>query len=321
MFTFADIFAGIGGFRIALEKLGGKCIFSCEIDKSARKVYIQNFNDIPAGDIRELELTHIPNFDILCAGFPCQPFSFSGKKLGFNDPKNGDLFFYVLKIANKVKPKVIFLENVKHLLNHKKGETFEIIKKSLEDLNYIVFHKVLNAKNFVLAQHRERLFIVAIRKDFEWFSNFEFPQPKKDIKVVEDILDKEDEIPDNFYFQDLKKVIYIRNDINRKIHKPYQIAYINKGRQGERIYSIKGTSITISYSSGGVFARTGGYKTHRGIRKLTINECKRLFGFPEKFSFEGVSYNRAIALLGNSVPINVVSEIGKNILEVLGIKT
>jgi len=320
MFSFVDLFAGIGGFRLALEKLGGKCVFSCEIDKHAKKVYIENFKEEPAGDIRIIEPKNIPDFDILCAGFPCQPFSLSGKKLGFKDPINGDLFFHLLKIIAYKKPKIVFLENVKHLLNHNKGETFKVLKSHLEELNYKVFYRVLNAKDYGLAQHRERLFIVAIRKDFGWYAEFKFPSPLRKIIVVEDILENENNIPENFYFKELDKVIYIREDLDRKIHKPYQIAYINKGRQGERIYSIKGTSITISHSSGGVFPRTGGYKTPNGIRKLTVTECKRLFGFPDNFTFTNISYNKAIALLGNSVPINIVEAIGKEILKVLGVK-
>jgi len=317
MFTFADLFAGIGGFRLALEKLGGKCVFSCEINKNARKVYIENFNDELWGDIRDINEKRIPKFDILCAGFPCQPFSISGKGLGFNDPKNGDLFFHIVRIAKEIKPKALILENVKNFRTHNNGETFKTAKKLLEDLGYEVFSKVLNAKYFGLAQNRERLFIVAIRKEFGDDFKFSFPKNTK-IIAVEDILDEEPS--ENLFYRGEKgRVKILKPDLISKVHKPYQIAYVNSGRQGERIYSVKGLSITISHSTGGIFSKTGAYWTKEGIRKLSVSECKRLFGFPEEFSFSDLSESNSISLLGNSVPVNVVEEISKNLLKVLEI--
>jgi len=314
-FSFVDLFAGIGGFRIALEKLGGACVFSCEIEEKARQVYYDNFNELPFKDIREVDEKQLPDFDILCAGFPCQPFSISGLRRGFTDKKNGDLYFHILRIISAKKPKVVFLENVKHFARHNGGKTLKIAVRLLEEQGYIVFYKILNSKFFGLAQSRERLFITAFRKDCEAGRYFSFPSPSKyPITVVEDILDKN---PPEHLFYRRNDVKIIKPDIPYKVHAPYQIAYVGKGRQGERIYSIKGTSITISHSTGGTFPKTGGYWTKEGIRKLSVSECKRLFGFPEDFDLSSVSESKAIALLGNSVPINVVEAIGKKILEVL----
>jgi len=314
-FTFIDLFAGIGGFRIALERLGGTCVFSCEIEKGARQVYYENFKEVPFKDIREVDEKKLPDFDILCAGFPCQPFSISGLRKGFLDKKNGDLYFHILRIINAKKPKVVFLENVKHFARHNKGKTFQTAIRLLEEQGYIVFSKILNSKFFGLAQSRERLFIVAFRKDCENAHTFSFPSPSKyPIVVVEDILD--DNPPEHLFYQgdDIK---ILKPDILHRIHAPYQIAYVKKGRQGERIYSTKGTSITISHSTGGTFPKTGAYWTKEGIRRLSVSECKRLFGFPESFNLSAVRESKALALLGNSVAVNVVEAIGRNILNTL----
>lgn len=319
-FSFIDLFAGIGGFRIALEKLGGTCVFSCEIEEGARRVYYDNFGELPFKDVREIDERKLPDFDILCAGFPCQPFSISGLKKGFSDRKNGDLYFHILRIVNAKKPKVVFLENVKHFARHNGGETLKTAIKLLEEAGYVVFYKTLNSKFFGLAQSRERLFMVAFRKDCEAGKYFSFPLPSKyPIVVVEDILDSNP--PEHLFYRG-DDVKIIKPDILCKVHTPYQIAYVRKGRQGERIYSVKGTSITISHSTGGTFPKTGGYWTKEGIRRLSVAECKRLFGFPENFNLFAVSESKAIALLGNSVPINTVEAIGRKILEALkGSKT
>jgi DNA (cytosine-5)-methyltransferase 1 len=308
-FKFIDLFAGIGGFRLAAEKLNAKCVFSCEIEKNAKKIYKDNFGDEPYPDIRKLNPKEIPDFDVLFAGFPCQPFSIAGKRKGFEDEKNGNLFFYIRYIVQIKKPLVLVLENVRNFLTHDNGNTFNTVKTLLEKLNYKVYADVLNSKFFNLVQSRERVFIVAIHKDYSF--EFDFKQLKEHAKkncktiVLEDIL--EEEVDASLFYDG--DYIVIKEDIDERIHKPYQIAYVKKGRQGERIYSVKGTSITISHSTGGVFPRTGAYKTSKGIRRLSVNEVKKLFGFPKTYKFEGVSYNKAISLLGNSVPVNVVEAV------------
>ena len=174
-FTFIDLFAGIGGIRIAFESVGGKCVFSSEWDKYAQKTYQANFGEIPAGDITKINEKDIPTFDILCAGFPCQPFSIAGKRKGFEDTR-GTLFFDIARIIKYHKPKVVFLENVKNLLNHNNGNTFKVIKETLEELGYNVFYKVLKASDYGLPQNRPRLYIVCFNKSFYKNIYFDFPE-------------------------------------------------------------------------------------------------------------------------------------------------
>jgi len=311
MFTFVDLFSGIGGFRLAGEKLGGKCVFSCEIDKTAQYVYYKNFKDIPFPDIRILPEVDIPDFDILFAGFPCQPFSIAGLKKGFSDLKNGDLFFHIARIIKYKKPKAFILENVKNFININEGRELRLTLELLISLGYKVYYQVINSKYFGVAQNRERLFIIGVHRDFK--KSFTFPKgSKKNFVVVEDILEKN--IPvELLYDGDFRRT---KVDLRGKVFKPYRIGIVNKGRQGERIYSIKGLSITISHNTGGVFSNTGGYLTPQGVRKLSVNEVKKLFSFPENFSFDDISYNKAISLLGNSVVVNVVEAILKEILSI-----
>ena len=158
-FTFIDLFAGIGGFHFALEGLEGKCVYSSEIDEECAKTYAINFGEYPKGDITKIDPKSIPNHDILCAGFPCQPFSISGKMKGFEDTR-GTLFFNILEIVKTKQPKVVFLENVKHLKDHDGKKTLKTIIKHLEKLGYQTEWHLLNAKDFGLAQNRERIIII-----------------------------------------------------------------------------------------------------------------------------------------------------------------
>lgn len=187
---FIDLFAGIGGFRYALESLGCKCVFSSEWDKYCQESYNLNFNDIPYGDITQIDEKEIPNFDILCGGFPCQPFSVSGKQKGFSDTR-GTLFFDIARIVAYHKPKIILLENVKNLKAHNGGATFEVISNTLNELNYNIYHQVLNAKNFNLPQNRERIAIVCIRKDVD-SGNFRFPKGNDKFVTISDIKESDD---------------------------------------------------------------------------------------------------------------------------------
>jgi DNA (cytosine-5)-methyltransferase 1 len=165
---FIDLFSGIGGFRQGFENIGFKCVFSCEINSKCRQVYAANFGEVPFPDISKINPTDLADFDILVAGFPCQPFSICGKKLGFEDTR-GTLFFEICKIIKIKQPKVIVLENVKHLIHHDKGNTLKVIIASLRELGYSVNHKMLNAKDFGIPQHRERIFIIATKgKEFNF---------------------------------------------------------------------------------------------------------------------------------------------------------
>ncbi len=186
-FTFIDLFAGIGGFHIALKNLGGECVFACEIDKFARQTYLANHKiseDIFAKDIKDVESENIPNHDILCAGFPCQPFSQAGFKKGFEDIR-GTLFFEIARIIEAKKPKAILLENVSHLLKHDDGKTFNKIEEVIKDLGYSFYYKILTASDFGLPQNRPRLFMVGFKEDFN--KNFAFPKPTPLQKTMSDI--------------------------------------------------------------------------------------------------------------------------------------
>ncbi|MEG1009472.1 MAG: DNA (cytosine-5-)-methyltransferase, partial [Clostridia bacterium] len=221
---FIDLFAGIGGFRYALESFGCKCVFSSEWDKYCQESYQLNFNDIPFGDITKVDEKEIPQFDILCGGFPCQPFSVSGKQKGFSDTR-GTLFFDIVRIVSYHKPKIIFLENVKNLKAHNDGATFTIISNVLNGLNYNIYYKVLNAKDFGLPQNRERITIVCIRKDID-NGKFKFPLATNEFLTISDI--KEEDIKTKMYVLNRNDIqidkLKLENAIkNGKVNKPLQI--------------------------------------------------------------------------------------------------
>lgn len=186
-YNFIDLFSGIGGFHLALNSFGAKCVFASEWDKYAAETYLENFNLKPFGDITKIDEKLIPNHDILCGGFPCQAFSISGKQKGFDDTR-GTLFFDIARIINHHQPKVVFLENVKNLTKHENGKTFKTIINTLENLNYSVYTKVLNASNFGLPQNRERIYFVCFRNDID-SSKFSFPKPSNQQICINDILE------------------------------------------------------------------------------------------------------------------------------------
>jgi len=319
-FDFIDLFAGIGGFRMGLESHGGRCVFSSEIDKYARKTYSENFNKTPAGDIREIESENIPNHDVLCAGFPCQAFSISGNQKGFEDTR-GTLFYEIARIADYHKPKILFLENVKNLISHNDGETIKVIKKTLNEIGYNIYYEVINASYYGVPQSRERVFIIGIRKDLD-IDNFSFPDPTMETVTVKDIL-QPDKLTEK-YVKD-REVKWKDEDKNNQLSmfdkeknkvtfEPNQIGIVNKGRQGERVYSTDGHAITLSANGGGIFSKTGGYYVNGKVRKLSPRECARLMGFPDDFKIP-VSDNQAYKQFGNSVVIPVVKMIFVKILE------
>ncbi len=310
-YRFIDLFAGIGGFHYALKSFGAECVFASEIDKKASETYELNHRLKPFGDITQIKEQDIPKHDILCGGFPCQAFSISGKQKGFEDTR-GTLFFDIARIINHHKPKIVLLENVKNFVRHDKGNTLNIVVKTLEDMNYTVYYEVLNTSNFGLPQNRERIYIVA-------FNNLEFsiPKfyfPKKNlISSLENILEKEPNDGKIIYREDV--VFYKQYQPVKNIfgqidlpNKPIQIGKVNKGGQGERIYHSLGHSITLSAYGGGVGSKTGLYKIGEKIRKLSPRECARLQGFPEDFIFPK-STSQAHKQFGNSVSINVLQYI------------
>lgn len=306
---FIDLFAGIGGFRYALEDLGATCVFSCEWDKFCRESYKLNFNEIPHGDITQINEKDIPKHDILCAGFPCQPFSVSGKQRGFNDTR-GTLFFDIARIVKYHKPKIILLENVKNLKAHNGGATFEVISKTLNELNYNIYYKILNAKNYYLPQNRERITIVCIRKDID-SGKFEFPKEEQKFITISDI--KEDDSITKKYIIQRSDIKIDQNKLEKalkqgKVNKPLQIGIIGKGGQGNRIYHENGIGITLAASSGGAASKTGAYYINGKVRKLSPREAARLQGFPESFKIIN-NENQALKQFGNSVPINLLKAV------------
>ncbi len=280
MHTFIDLFAGIGGFRIALEHKGMKCVFSSEIDRHASKVYKRNFGETPEGDICEISEREIPPHDILCAGFPCQSFSISGKQKGMRDNR-GLLFYEIVRIAQYHRPYVLLLENVKNILTVDNGTAIQTIENKLREIGYKVHYSTLNAAHFGIPQARERVYFACLRDDVESPEELDYKEPRPSQKrtYLRDVL--EETVSERLYIN--------RNDIviepagNEDPTKPIRVGYVNKAGQGERIYSIDGQAITLSANGGGVGARTGLYLVDNRVRRLSLTECKRLMQFPEDF--------------------------------------
>ena len=308
---FIDLFAGIGGFRIALEKHGAKCVFTSEWDKSAQITYKENFGETPHGDITKINEADIPKHNILCAGFPCQAFSISGKQKGFKDAR-GTLFFDIARIAKHHQPKVLFLENVKNLAKHYHGNTLKIILRILDEIGYDAYCQVLMASHYGVPQARERIYIVAFRK-YLGVSYFYFPKPTYKKIYVKNIL--EDDAKTEDCIVDRKDIKFWKRDETPQL-KPIQIGQINNGGQGERIYSINGHAITLSAYGGGAAGKTGAYLVNGKIRRLSPRECARVQGFPENFKIP-VSKSQAYKQFGNSVAVPVVESVFLQILKVL----
>lgn len=319
-YKFIDLFAGIGGFRKGFEDAGFKCVFTSEINPSCQEVYKANFGDKPYGDITQIQPSSIPDFDILLAGFPCQPFSISGKKMGFEDTR-GTLFFNICKIIEAKQPSVVVLENVKHLIHHDKKRTFSTILKALTALGYNVTHKILNAKDFGLPQNRERIFIIATKRHY-----FDFGKLKKKKKVIlKDFLDTEGD----FEFIDKSEYTLIDAPKDQDSGLIF-VGYRNKNiwkkgvrentehlsrvhRQPNRIYSIDGTHPTIpsQETSGRFFIYIPELDA---VRKLTINECYKIMGFHANF-VKHPNIGEQYKQIGNSVAIPVINSIAESIKE------
>ena len=309
-FSFIDLFAGIGGFRLALEDFGGTCVFSSEWDGNSQDVYLKNFGELPHGDITKIKEKEIPEHDILCAGFPCQAFSISGKMLGFKDMR-GTLFFDVARIAKHHKPDVLFLENVKNFAKHDNGNTLTAVLNVLDDIGYKSFYQILKSSDYGVPQARERIYIIAFKKDLG-INDFEFPKQAREIKIVKDILEKE--APKDCYINRPDIKIYGKDKKIVDPRRPLQIGSLNGGGQGERIYSINGAGITLSAYGGGAASKTGAYLIGDKIRKLTPRECARMQGFPEDFK---IAENRNVAYkqFGDSVSVPVLRAIFAEIIK------
>lgn len=305
---FIDLFSGIGAFRIAFESFGARCVFSIDKDKYASQTYDKNFNTQSHGDICNFKEENIPEHDILCAGFPCQAFSISGKQLGFEDMR-GTLFFEIIRILQYHKPKIIFLENVSNLEKHDHGKTFKIIKENLEKLNYNIYYKVINASEYGVAQSRKRIYIICIRRDID-NHHFMFPNPTNEDVALEDILLKDD--VDEFILKKEYKLDENKLDVPRS-NNPIRVGTVNKGGQGDRIYSDKGHAITLSATGGGNGSKTGLYYINGIVRKLHPRETARLMGFPENYEINS-STAQAHKQFGNSIIIDILQYIIRQII-------
>jgi DNA (cytosine-5)-methyltransferase 1 len=309
---FIDLFCGLGAFHHVLKQYNAECVFACDIDDKVREIYERNHGMKPEGDINLVDINNIPQHNLLCAGFPCQPFSIAGKQSGFQDKTKGTLFFKILEIIDAKLPEMIILENVKNLMTIDNGNTMKTIVDELEKRAYRVHSKVLNSVYFGSPQCRERLFIVALKDN----TTFSFPVDNiQNVTKVHDILI--DAVNSVFEFQgkyELKKVNSRTIAAKPKIiHTLINVKTGKGGRQGERIYDIQHPGPTICASSGGPGAKTGLYMVDNKIRRLTVVECLRMFGFPDDYHYH-VDDNKMLFYLGNSIVTNVIDAIVKKLL-------
>jgi len=314
-FKFIDLFAGIGGFRIAMQNVGGKCIFTSEWNENAKKTYRANFGETPFGDItKDYTKNYIPeNLDILCAGFPCQAFSIAGYQKGFHDTR-GTLFFDLEKIIEAKRPKVVFLENVKNLVSHDKGNTFKIILEILEQkLGYKAYTKILNSATHAnVPQNRERIFIVAFdTNQINNHSDFKFPEPIPLTKTIHDILEKGKQADslyykkDHKYYSELKKTMTSKDTIYQ-----WRRVYVRENKSNVC------PTLTANMGAGGhnVPLVLDDY----GIRKLTPKECFAFQGYPmDKYILPNIANSSLYMQAGNSVTTTLIERIGNEILKVL----
>jgi len=298
-FNFIDLFAGVGGMRLGFESAGGECVFTSEWDKYAQKTYEANFGDVPAGDITKIKAVDIPKFDILLAGFPCQPFSTIGKREGFKHPTQGTLFGDVVRILEHHQPRGFLLENVAGLKNHDNGNTLAVIEKELTRLGYKYDYKIVNAVRFGVPQHRERIYIIGKLSKQPGKSEFDWPQGSN-------------------------KIVGIGKSIktgvtDHSISKHLQDVYIYKKEDGRPQIIDKNSNIPVktlvaSYHKiqrlTGTFVRDG----ETGLRLLTADECKAIMGFPKRFKIP-VSRTQMYRQMGNSVAVPVIKELAKWMIE------
>lgn len=302
-FRFIDLFAGIGGIRRPFQKLGGTCVFSSEIDKFAIKTYEANWNETPSGDITKIDEKDIPNFDILLAGFPCQAFSIAGKRKGFDDTR-GTMFFEVERILEYHKPKCFMLENVKGLLSHDKGRTFKTMKDILENkLDYKVYYKVLNAKDFGVPQNRERIIIVGFKNHS---IDFSFPKPTGIPTKLGDIL--EDDVDSKYTISDK---IWESHKRRKEKHKAKGNGFGYSLFNENSPYT---STISARYYKDGseILVEQNG----KNPRRLTPREAARLQGFDDNFKLV-VSDLQCYKQFGNSVPTKMIEAVANNIINVL----
>ena len=314
VFTFIDLFAGIGGFRIACQNIGGRCVFSSEWDEKAQKTYAYNFGETPHGDItKEATKEAIPdNFDLLCAGFPCQAFSIAGNRLGFEDTR-GTLFFDVAEIIRRKRPRAVFLENVKNLQSHDNGKTFMVIVATLEELGYQVYYNVMSPDEYAnIPQNRERIFIVCFDKQqVPNYADFTYPEPVKLTSSIHSCIDEDVQDPKYFYtekmshYEELKQAITSKDTIYQ-----WRRVYVRENK------SNLCPTLTANMGEGGHNVPL--ILTKYGIRKLTAKECLNFQGYPAKYQFPDTLANSACyKQAGNSVAVPLIQRVCQQILQIL----
>lgn len=314
-FTFIDLFAGIGGFRIALQNTGGKCVYTSEWNEAAKVTYHKNFGEVPFGDItKETVKNYIPEkFDVLCAGFPCQAFSIAGYRKGFAETR-GTLFFDIQQIIEKHRPKVVFLENVKNLVSHDEGKTFKVIINVLEEkLGYKVFYKVLNSMTHAnVPQNRERIFIVAFDPEqVQSHEDFNFPAPVELTNTIHNLLEqgKQDEKfyykKDHQYYPELEKTMLKKDTVYQ-----WRRVYVRENKSNVC------PTLTANMGSGGHNVPL--IKDSFGIRKLTPKECFAFQGYPmDKYILPQLANSKLYMQAGNSVTTSLIERISEEIVKVL----
>lgn len=298
-FTFIDLFAGIGGFRLAMQANGGECVFSSEWDSAAKQTYYENYGEVPFGDITKIEPSSIPDFTVLTGGFPCQPFSSIGKREGFRHKTQGTLFFYIAKIIEQKRPTAFLLENVPGLLTHDGGRTFETIIDTLKnELGYTVYSKVLNSADFGVPQIRKRLYFVGFRNDLN-INDFEFPAENAEHVGIGTFIEKNAEGP--VISEHLQKTYIFKKDDGHP-----EIVDENSDFPVKTLVATYHKIQRIT----GTFVRGGS----TGLRLLTKNECRAIMGFPENFTCP-VSRTQMYHQFGNSVAVPVVTAIAHSIVD------
>lgn len=305
---YADIFCGLGAFHTAFDIVDRekyKCVYACDIDKNVRELYELNHGIRPDGDIYNVVIEEIPDFKILCAGFPCQPYSIAGKKMGFSDSRGGKLFCRLLEVIDVKQPEILFFENVKNLLSIHSGHIIQTIEEELKKRGYHVSYKVLNSKHYNSPQSRERIYIIC-KKDCP----FQFKEVKNDIVPVSSIIDHD--VKQFFDYQQKYKLEECTNKRSMMKYKLINIQTNRGGRQGERVYKIDTCGPTICSTSGGPGANTGLYEIDGKIRTLTIHETLKMFGF-DHYDFGSLSNKKILCYLGNTIVVNVLVELIRQI--------
>ena len=314
--TFIDLFCGLGGFHLAMLRFCLRCVFACDINVACRANYRLNFGIWPQGDIRGVAEEIIPSHDVLCAGIPCTTFSRCGGRKGVNDP-TGQLYLQILRICGHHRPKVLILECVPQLETLDGGPAFQVIRKALNAWGYLVHSEVLNAGEYGVPQFRKRLYIVAILEDL-LVKPFVFPEPTREKISLASVLEPPAAACRQFvHVGDWNRCPPESIPWDREGTGLIKIGWIRDDTQGDRIYSVKGHSCTITASSGGWGAGTGLYEIEGEIGALTTREAARCFGFPESYRFLA-SRHRSASQVGNSVAVPVVVALMKEVFTAIG---